>query len=1406
MANPYLALAEEEEPKAAPVKPAAGPAPAAPVTAPPPQENPYEKQVLVPVEEYEDTMDALVRDKKVPIGQLFAKSKELGREINPKQQAQFRDQVKGLRTGKYSGRLQFQHNEEGVSTKDLRPDDLPIQSALQEDETSTVGSFIRGLNTGALDIVDDVGIGIRNAGLSLFSTNDTGENFFSEKNRKRMQDMFVEGSAKDHAAYQRQHQADEEFHNTAQTIGQGTGIVASMAVPGVAVGRGIQAARLAQGGAALSKGQKALQAIKIAGIGSVEGGAATIGGSEYGTKMENAPVGAAMGAVIAPAAAPLVKLTGAVAKRLAEVTGVAGTLRRVTPEIAAYANRMSDLTKDEIAMMREKVQAFRRAGVDPNLNDVLPRKEQDRIRALARKDTKGRDIAYEGAEESRRTLGQNIRGQFDRVVNPDGTKDSAAGWGERIKGRRNYDADRAMNTMRNEQVEFGVEIGDILGTRDGQRAWSEAIRSERDPAVRQTMEALPGIIRSTAMMNASARAQVFKQTGGFTIGMADRLRRKLNDAGQAAQQQGKNDLAANMFQAAKDVASAARRSAPEYDKYLTDFAEDSRSLGAIDLGGKAFDKNTDEFVRDAVKLGREQNAVHGTEAAANIQRGLKGKIIDIQEHNSYGQTAAKVKYQTPDGDVVEITIGIPPRGSDQKVASLSINKRGHDYGDAAAFNTIGPDEMRDLAMYAGQRWPWLESVSGQRVGGAREAARQARYAEARAARRAAEDDAGVITEFDDGPTISRGGPTDRPQRVARSYTDPIPDEPRAPRTLGRREEAIRFEQQTGFHAGSTADGMAEMADNELPATPDEVRQYLNDVLNDAERNSPDLPHFVNDVTEQYNALMTQRSRARIARGGAPADATGDIIARAEREAPLRDEMDLADDVVWESTADNGNGAYVPRSSLTPETASGPASGRGVSGLSPQETANEILAEADLDAPVTPNAVFQYLREYDDAIQISDPGVREFVNEVSQRAELLRGVSSGPPRRSSFGDVDDEMDDIIHGHEVDDINLNNIDDDLVGDEEDWVPLPDASTPRAAGPAEDSLDQRVSELHDEYLEVRDSYSDGAGEFPDFEQWLGLNFYDADLSRRLGGAQSGEIDNAVSSLLSRILRDEAGSKAAPRLPTGGMFRPDISPEERHLRRGLAGWDVANTPPTQTGLPSNAPPTLNRAVTGPMNSGGVPRGPSTRHRIQKLSNETLRDVAQVPTHPTELDAPSDQMLAILAMRRKMEAKMGESAQGPAQMGNAMAAAPEQQARNAAIMGEPVAAELQRGMAATMIKHGNAMRTSPAHGSSTALNQADDANLGNIAGVAMDAAMGNKVGLAKRAIEGLSKMGMRDADVENIIRRALDDGQVDQLIDELERSIPNPEVAREVIKMIREAGTRAVGMAVSEAYPAEEQ
>lgn len=178
---------------------------------------------------------------------------------------------------------------------------------------------------------------------------------------------------------------------------------------------------------------------------------------------------------------------------------------------------------------------------------------------------------------------------------------------------------------------------------------------------------------------------------------------------------------------------------------------------------------------------------------------------------------------------------------------------------------------------------------------------------------------------------------------------------------------------------------------------------------------------------------------------------------------------------------------------------------------------------------------------------------------------------------------------------------------------------------------------------------------------------------------------------------------------------------------------------------------------------------------------------------------SPEELALPRATGRRAIERAAGENIGTAPGVARRIATAPEQRARNRALLGEEAAARLEGGMAAEERAVRNAWDIAPRSGSQTDLRAADS-NTVDAAFLGLDAATGGKAGVMRAAVDWLkAKGGMPDAAAEDLVMIATDPARLEEAIAILEQRLGGRQGAEIFVNSVRGALARAGGSAAVE-------
>lgn len=187
----------------------------------------------------------------------------------------------------------------------------------------------------------------------------------------------------------------------------------------------------------------------------------------------------------------------------------------------------------------------------------------------------------------------------------------------------------------------------------------------------------------------------------------------------------------------------------------------------------------------------------------------------------------------------------------------------------------------------------------------------------------------------------------------------------------------------------------------------------------------------------------------------------------------------------------------------------------------------------------------------------------------------------------------------------------------------------------------------------------------------------------------------------------------------------------------------------------------------------------------LQRNTDEFVADVAG-PGQPGN-------ELARATARRAVERAAGENVSAAPGVARRLAFAPEQQARNRALLGDEAAEAFEGGMAAEARVVRDLSDVAPRTGSQTQ-NKTQDADAANTAANFIDVATGGAGGVVRMVAGRLRTMGLSDADAQAVADIATDPAQLDDLIARMEAMRPG--YGERLREMVTQATARPAGEA----------
>jgi hypothetical protein len=176
---------------------------------------------------------------------------------------------------------------------------------------------------------------------------------------------------------------------------------------------------------------------------------------------------------------------------------------------------------------------------------------------------------------------------------------------------------------------------------------------------------------------------------------------------------------------------------------------------------------------------------------------------------------------------------------------------------------------------------------------------------------------------------------------------------------------------------------------------------------------------------------------------------------------------------------------------------------------------------------------------------------------------------------------------------------------------------------------------------------------------------------------------------------------------------------------------------------------------------------------------------------------APDERQLALATGRRAVERAAGESVASAPGVARRLSTAPEQRARNNALLGDRAPA-FENAMRLEERTVQNARQVAPKTGSWTSQNEQDAARMAGAVQVGRRILSGDKIGLA---MDWLRSRGMNDQQAEALVRMATDPAQTDQAIALIAQRY-GPQAAKQFLTL-RQAALMGAGVTTSAAAPA---
>jgi len=439
--------------------------------------------------------------------------------------------------------------------------------------------------------------------------------------------------------------------------GIGSGAVAARVAPGLTR----MAPKVANAGFKANMARQAGNAAKVAAIAAPQGAATAAGYTEGGIleRGRNALGGAVAGALFGPVAskainvvAPPVISAAQNALRPAAAWAAPALQAANLPggnALSRFAARGADPLESGMGMLASKVgganpnalsaeaQAFRDNAIEPVFFDVVGDGGQAVGRALATKQTPGRERAIEFAGQ-RRVGAQNRVSEIARRNISDDPR-TAAQLADDLAAEQQALSAQAMGSpragptqngqpmgpLRDEIVRLTPETASVFRTEGGRKAIGQARSWTSNSQQSQELSDLARL-SDDALDNPG---QI-----DLTLGTVDRLRRSLT--GQARSSGTDGDARQGLTSLSRMLRKDAAEALPEYNKFLTDYADRAQLGEAADFGRQFLGRQgSEEFAREASMMNPAQNRVarvsarEAIEDRGNTPSGAAGLLDDL---------------------------------------------------------------------------------------------------------------------------------------------------------------------------------------------------------------------------------------------------------------------------------------------------------------------------------------------------------------------------------------------------------------------------------------------------------------------------------------------------------------------------------------------------------------------------------------------------------------------------------------------------------------------------------------------------------------------------------------------------------------------------------------------------------
>lgn len=269
--------------------------------------------------------------------------------------------------------------------------------------------------------------------------------------------------------------------------------------------------------------------------------------------------------------------------------------------------------RQDPAAMRAQAEAYRAAGIEPALIDVVDESGRGVTRATASRMTPAREEATNFRDTRALDLPDRINRQAQRLSTDPRTPDQIR---SDLAARRAEQGNEQFAAVRNEEVALAPDTVMALRSPQG--------RAAINAAGQNALNSLDPEVRAIGARLNTLAGDALDNPGGttITVGMSQEISKSLLDAAEAAQRAGNNNQARLLGDLGRAVRDNARTAVPGYDEALNAWAADSRLIEAADVGEQLLRGNTDEFVSAVGAMSPDEVAV----ARASGRRGVERAV------------------------------------------------------------------------------------------------------------------------------------------------------------------------------------------------------------------------------------------------------------------------------------------------------------------------------------------------------------------------------------------------------------------------------------------------------------------------------------------------------------------------------------------------------------------------------------------------------------------------------------------------------------------------------------------------------------------------------------------------------------------------------------------------------------